>query len=276
MKTAVPNQFAFTSHKEQPAGEPLSNKAPLVEAALIEAPSLAAEVIFRRPLLERLLLVCRRAGVKRFFIEASDTERIRLRASLGSFKDSPDVTFVGSPVEVLEHLPPNAPCVAMRGNLVLSPMVLRDVIARQADRPGEVVAIQSTDDDAHSGLVASGALGLLIDGGRSGVTPVAHAGQLPYALYKGREDVREAELRLARELRLETAWKDPLMARWVDRRLSWRISYRLANTPVTANQMTLAATALGLLSAWLFALPGYWSRLLAAVLFLVSTTVQRS
>lgn len=85
--------------------------------------------------------------------------------------------------------------------------------------------------------------------------------------------MREAELRLARELRVESAWKDSPLARWVDRRLSWHISYRLAHTRVTPNEVTFAGTALGLLSAWLFSYPGYWPRLAAAVLLLVATTV---
>jgi phosphatidylglycerophosphate synthase len=210
--------------------------------------------------------------VKRFFIEAADTERTRLRASLGCFQGSPDVTFFGSAAEILDHLPAEAPCVAMRGNLVLSPFVLRDVIARQADRPGKVVAMKSSDG-AHSGIVAAGALNLLIDGDYVGEAPVAPVGRLPFALDEGYDDEREAELRLARELRFESAWKDPPLARWVDRRLSWRISYRLAHTPVTPNQVTLAGAALGFLSAWLFTFPGYWPRLFAAVLLLVWITL---
>jgi phosphatidylglycerophosphate synthase len=146
------------------------------------------------------------------------------------------------------------------------------VIARQGDRPDKVFAMQSTDD-AHSGIVAAGALSLLIEKGHVGATPVAPVGRLPFALNEDHDDVREAELRLARELRLESAWKDSPLARWVDRRLSWRISYRLAHTRVTPNHVTLAGTALGLLSAWLFASPGYWSRLPASVFFLVAITL---
>ncbi len=63
------------------------------------------------------------------------------------------------------------------------------------------------------------------------------------------------------------------MARWLDRRLSWRVSYLLAHTSVTPNHVTLASTALGLVSGWLFASPGYWPRLLASLIFLVSTTL---
>ena len=262
-----------TPPAEQLAPEPLSKEfSGTVEAALIEAPPLAAETIFRRSLLERLLLVCRRVGVKRFFIIAADNERTHFRASLGAFRAGSDVIFVGSSAEVLDHLPAETPCVAMRGNLVLSPFVLCEVIARQAECPGKVHAMQSTDD-AHGGIVSAGTLSLLIDGRYVGAAAVAPIGRLPFALNEGRDDVREAERRLARDLRIESAWKDPPLARWIDRRLSWRISYRLARTQVTPNQVTFAGAVLGLLSAWLFAYPGYWPRLLAAALFLVWITL---
>ena len=195
-----------------------------------------------------------------------------LRASLGSLRDSPDVSFVGSGAQVLEQLPAGAVCVALRGNLVLAASQLRGVIARQAARPGEVVVLESTDG-ARGGTVAVGPLDRLVNGGDTVAVRIAPTGQLPFALDGRAEDVREAELRLARELRHETAGKDAPMARWLDRRLSWRISYRLAHTAVTPNQVTLTGTTLGLLSAWLFAVPGYWPRLLAALLFLVATTL---
>ncbi len=273
MKITAPYQSGCRPLPEQPALEPSCNEVCGLEAALIEPPQLASESIFGRYLLERLVLVCRRAGVKRFFIEAADTsEHTRLRASLGSLQLCPDVTFVESPAEVLDYLPANVPCAAIRGNLVLSPAVLRELIAHQAECPGKVITMQSTDD-VHAGIVAIGMLGLLIEGGYSGEAPVAPIGQLPFALNQGRDDVGEAELRLARELRLGSAWKDSPLARLVDRRLSWRITYRLAHTSVTPNQVTLAASALGLLSAWLFASPGYWSRLIASVILLVAITL---
>lgn len=244
-----------------------------VRAALIEAPPLSAEVIFRRHLLERLLLVFQRAGVERFFIITDESGRNRLRPALGSLDLSPDVTFVGSAAEVLDHLPEEAPCVAVRGNLVLPPSVPRDLIEQWANHPGEVVSLRSTDSE-HSGVMAVGALGRLIDGSCFGIAPVAFAGSLPYALKEGRSgDLHEAERRLASGLRFESAWKDSPLARWIDRRLSWRISYRLAHTRVTPNQMTIVSTALGLLSAWLFAAPDYWTRLLGSILFLIAITL---
>ena len=241
-------------------------------AALIAAPSRAATVIFGRPLLERMMLVCGRAGVTRFLIDAADGEQADLSAALGSFRDCPDVTLVTSRAQALEALPPEMPCLALRGNLVLSPSHLRELIEGHAARPHEVVVLESADE-ARGGTVAVGPLGRLLDRRYVGAVRIAPAGPLPFALAGRSEDAREAELRLARDLRRESAAKDAPMARWVDRRLSTRISYRLAHTSLTPNQVTIASTALGLLSAWLFASPGYWPRLLGAVLFLVSTTL---
>ena len=243
-----------------------------VEAGLICALTRAGTLIYGRPLLERLVGVCQRAGVNRLFIAAADAERAELRASLGSFRDSPDVSFVGSGAQLLEQLPAGAVCVALQGNLVLAASQLRGVIASQAARASEVVVLESTDA-AHSGSVVAGPLDQLVNSDHTGAARIAPSGQLPFALNGRPEDVREAELRLARELRHETAGKDAPMARWLDRRLSWRISYRLAHTAVTPNQVTLISTAIGLLSAWLFAVPAYWPRVLAAMLFLVATTL---
>ena len=257
---------------EKTARDLPANEVAGLEAVLIEAPLLSAEMIYKRHLLERLALVCQRAGAKRFFIEGAGKERGLLLASLGSLALSPDVTFVETSADVLDYLPAEALCVALRGNLVLSPFVLREAIARQAERPDKVVAMQSTDP-AHAGAVEVGTLGRLIGGGCTGDSFLAPVGQLPFALNDGNEDRLEAELRLARDLRLESVWKDSPLARWIDRRLSWRISRRLARTSITPNQVTLAATALGFLSAYLFAFPGYWPRLAAAALLMVAITL---
>jgi phosphatidylglycerophosphate synthase len=245
----------------------------LIDTALINFPARAGDMIFGRSLLERLMLMCQRVGVKRFFIETGDPEDDGMRASLGSFRDHSEVNFVGSFMQVLEQLPADAPCIALRGNLVLAASQLRGLLASQANRPGKVVSVASTDA-AHSGSVAAGPLGLLVGGGGSGAAPwqIEASGQLPFALDGRPTDVQEAERRLARELRRESADKDALMARWVDRRLSWRISLRLARTAITPNQVTLANTAWGLLSAWLFSSAGYWPRLIAALMFLISVT----
>jgi phosphatidylglycerophosphate synthase len=81
-------------------------------------------------------------------------------------------------------------------------------------------------------------------------------------------------LRLAKSIREESAHKDAPMARWVDRRISWRISYWLAaHTRLTPNMVTVANTIFGLACAWMFAVPNYWMRLFAAIFFLISITI---
>ncbi|HEY2525304.1 MAG TPA: CDP-alcohol phosphatidyltransferase family protein [Candidatus Binataceae bacterium] len=244
----------------------------MIDTALIDIPARAGNLIFGRPLLERLMLICQRAGVKRFFIESGAAGEDELRASLGSFSGHPEVTFVGSFAQVLEKMPADAPCIVLRGNLVLAASQLRELLDRQAARPDEAVSLESTDA-TRAGSVAAGPLARLLEGPPGAtIAQLGAAGQLPFALDGRPTDVQEAERRLACELRRESAGTDALMARWVDRRLSWRISLRLARTAITPNQVTLANTALGLLSAWMFSIPAYWPRLVAAVMFLFSVT----
>jgi phosphatidylglycerophosphate synthase len=249
-----------------------SGRTVLVHTALIHGLIRPNDVIFGRPLLERLLLVCQRAGVTRFFIETPEGAGVDLRESLGSFRDDPDVRLVRSLSQALAEEPTDEPCVALQGDLVLSSAQLTGLIARQAARRAEVAVLQSTDD-ARGGIIASGPLARLVEGDLRGAIQIEPTGQLPFALGRRRGDARAAELRLARTLRHESAERDAPLARWLDRRVSWRISYRLAQTSTTANQVTLVSTALGLLSAALLAFPTYWPRLAGAFIFLVSTTL---
>jgi phosphatidylglycerophosphate synthase len=96
---------------------------------------------------------------------------------------------------------------------------------------------------------------------------------LPYALNGRPEDREEAEVRLAQAVRHESVRTDALMARMVDRRLSWRLSLRLARTRITPNQVTMINTALGFGCASLLASTSYWLRLCGTALFLLSVTL---
>jgi phosphatidylglycerophosphate synthase len=248
------------------------NTAHLVRTAIIYAPKHPRSLIFGRPLLERLMLACERAGIERFFIEAAQGESGELRAALGCFRERPEVRITPSVSQALERMPAGELCAALRGSLVLSGCQLRSVISRQRAHPGKVVMLECSDV-GNGGSVVVGPLGALIGGDHTGAVRIGRTGGLPFALDGQAGDVSEAELRLARELRHESAEKDAPMARWLDRRLSWRITYQLAHTTVTPNQVTLASTGMGLVSASLLAVPAYWPRVLGALLFLVSITV---
>jgi phosphatidylglycerophosphate synthase len=242
----------------------------LLDTVVIRAPSRAAELIFGRPLLERLILICQRAGVKRFFIERAHGRD--LRDALGDFRDDPKVACVDSLDELFAkpfELERGQPCLALTGNLVFARSQLNRAIANYAAEPNRVVQVASSGD----GVLATGPLGELLEElGRHSPSPSATTA-LPYALDGRPEDGREAELRLARSVRFETAHKDGVLARTFDRRVSWRISYRLARTTITPNQVTLFNTVLGFASASMLTVPGYWWRLGGTLLFLLGVTI---
>ncbi|HVN64547.1 MAG TPA: CDP-alcohol phosphatidyltransferase family protein [Candidatus Binataceae bacterium] len=248
----------------------------MIETALIFAPDRAGNAIFGRPLLERLMINCERAGIKRFVIEAPRERKEELTRSMGRFGNSDAVSMVesfGSLQAAAGGLDSGTPCLVFSGNLVLSKSHLSKILAAYGAKPGTVLRAASADQD-RSGEIAAGPLSMVLQrGGISTAVPSATGQLLPFALNGRPEDREEAELRLAKSLRQETAAKDAPMARWVDRKISWRISYRLANTKVTPNMVTIANTGLGLVSAFLFAVPNYWARLAAAALFLISITI---
>jgi phosphatidylglycerophosphate synthase len=244
-----------------------------IETALISAPSRGDNRIFGRYLLERVILACERAGVRRFFIQAPASRRSEVEGLLGSFRSRSEVTVVDRFEPCLDGIDPESPCISFAGNLVFSKLQLKRVLDNAAQSPNRVFRFSSNDAD-QGGEIAVGPMRRLLEQGGLRNEPLRRStGELPFALNGRPEDRDEAELRLARSLRHETASTDALLARWLDRRLSWRISLRLARTRITPNQVTIANTSIGLASALMFAIPSYGWRLLASVLFLASITI---
>ena len=244
-----------------------------IETALISAPSRSDNRIFGRYLLERVILACERAGVRRFFIQAPADRHAEVECSLGSLRSRSDVTLVERFEPSLDGIDPESPCISFAGNLVFSKLQLKRVLENAAQSPNRVFRFSSSDAD-RGGEIAVGPLRRLLERGGLRNEPLRRStGELPFALNGRPEDRDEAELRLARSLRHETSNTDTLLARLLDRRVSWRISLRLARTRITPNQVTVANTCIGLVCAVLFAIPSYGWRLLASILFLASTTI---
>lgn len=250
---------------------------------MIAAPDRADNAVFGRPLLERLMINCERAGIKRFVVAAPRDRYPAVAHAMGRFKDSDNVLMVESVAEVLKNqaarelgIGPLSPCVSFSGNLVFAKSHLARILDAHAADPKAVHRASSTDHD-RGGEIATGPIGAILKtGGISNPTEVAApaASLLPFALNGRPEDREEAELRLAKSVREESAHKDAPMARWVDRRISWRISYWLAShTRATPNMVTVANTVFGLATAAMFAVPNYWVRLFAAIFFLISITI---
>ncbi len=260
----------------------------MIRAALISLPSRADEPIFGRPLLERLIILCRRAGIRQVFIEAGSEERKRAVGALGTFSQDPAVQMVQSLQDIPEtqNLGPATTCIRLSGNLVFAQSQLARAMEEYQARPSIPLSIASADRE-HGGMIAIGPIAALIEGPASPFAPAASAASglaanpgifsnhatLPFALNGRPEDREEAEVRLARAVRYESVRTDALMARLIDRRLSWRLSMRLARTRITPNQVTMINTALGFGCASLLASTFYWFRLCGAVLFLLSVTL---
>jgi phosphatidylglycerophosphate synthase len=245
-----------------------------IETALIAAPSRSNNRIFGRFLLERLVLACERAGVKRFYIAAPSSRRSEIASSLGSLAGRPGLTVVDKfDSSMANGLSPDTPCISFAGNLVFSKQQLKRVMADAAAKPNQILRFFSTDVD-RGGQIATGPMQSLLEEGGLWTEPRPRpTGELPFALNGRPEDRIEAEVRLARSLRHETADKDSALAQLLDRKVSWRLSLRLARTRITPNQVTIANTFLGFACAWMFAMPSYGWRLLASLLFVVSTTI---
>jgi phosphatidylglycerophosphate synthase len=238
----------------------------MIEIALLEAPPMAYRQIYGRSSLERLIAACLRVGIKRFWIVAY-TEAAELDAALGMYRGDPAVRVIRDLQAPREPLGDDFACLMLRGDLAVTITELKNLIQAAAAHPGRIVALEDTDGPA-AGVIAVGRLSQFLTGAWRERAVIA--GRAPILLDGRHGGTRAAELRLARNLRLESAERDAPMARWFDRRISWRISDWLAHTPVTPNQVTCTATALGLLSAWLLAIPAYWPRLAGSALFVAT------
>src|SRR5260370_2411635 len=228
-------------------------------------------------MLERMIRICERAGVSRFFVKCPAQEQTRFEPALGRFTDDPRIRLVDSFDELRNAVGDcqvNSQCVAVKGNIVFSVSQLRDLLTQQAAHAAGVISLTSADGDP-AASVSVGPLRDFVSGdGQAAAASVSSAiAGLPFALDGHPADREVAERVIASTLRHDTADTDGLLARILDRKISWHLSYRLAHTPVTPNQVTLANTALGLGIAWMFAQANYWLALLASALFIISITI---
>lgn len=248
-----------------------STTKPKVETALINAPYRGTELVFGRPLLERMLALCKWVGVRRFFIKVPADQRPSLEAALGSFASTGEVHFVED-FESISTAKDGA-ALELSGNIVFTRSQIDSLLDLHRAHPDRVVSLKSAGGDT-TAEVAIGSLNDLIY--RRFGESIRQVGQIegmPFALDGHPADRSRAELLIARSLRHDSAAKDGFMARVFDRKISWRLSYLLAHTPVTPNQITIANTVLGLLCAVLLGCEGYWLPLVGALLFVFSVTL---
>src|SRR5581483_2724167 len=247
-------------------GAPFSIAIPQrLHAALIEMPSRPATPIFGLSLLVRLVLCCQRVGAQRIYVGGAGTTSAKLPEA-HPFVAALEIEFVASLDSILRRMGPHALCLRIHGNPVLSPFHLERLLDLHRAHPDHAVSCCSAAGGGCTRVEVGTSRQLLEGAPRL-------ACDVPTPALDGTVAAHDVELSLARELPRQTAAKDAPLARMIDRRLSWRISLEIARNAITPNQVTVAATIVGLLSAVLFAIPAYSVRLAAAALFLASTTL---
>src|SRR3984885_14947873 len=142
------------------------------------------------------MLQCSRAGVRRFVVEAGSQDRDVIRIALVSFGASPNVTVVDSiegPGGWREGIDPAAPCITLRGNLVMAQSQLRRALADYARNPGHDLRVARVVTDG-GGSMDVGPVGASMignghaAGGTANQSSYSPTGYLPFALNGRPED----------------------------------------------------------------------------------------
>lgn len=86
-------------------------------------------------------------------------------------------------------------------------------------------------------------------------------------------DLREAERKVFQSLRDNEGGLEGFLDRHLTRQFSMPLTWLLARTPLTPNQVTFLSFVVGVVSLYFFSLAGYANKLLASLLFLISTVI---
>ena len=244
--------------------------------ALIFAVSAGTDKLFGRTLLERTLTQCERAGIGRFFIVCPPDRRSWIAQALGRFESDPRVQIADNTASLFElpiSLDASERFLMLGADVVFARSQLDLMLQYNDAHPGEAVRLMVRGGGPQS-VMAAGPIRILLNQLESAkLLAPGLDGTMPFALEAGANAIERAEVAMARTLRFETTETDGVMAQMLDRKVSWRLSCQLARTAATPNQITIANTVLGLLTAWMFSAHGYWLPLIASMLFLISVTI---
>ena len=245
-----------------------------IQVALISAPIRTDISIFGRPVLERTMLICERAGIKRFVLEVPPQVQGEMIGSFNRLSHDRTVVIVESLSTYFAGLARSesrTPGILISGDLVFSRLQVATAARMYSAKR---VLSRVVCEGERSGQLAVGTIADLLACGsdRPAADSTGDRTSLPFAVNGRPGDRAHAEYLLARSIRDETKAKDGPLARWVDRRLSWRLSYWLARTPLKPNHVTVVNTLLGFLSGYLFTM-GYSAQVAGALLFLLVITL---
>jgi phosphatidylglycerophosphate synthase len=254
-------------------------ESPVRKAVFLDAWR-GSQILFGHSLLERNLKLCRRAGVEYFVLECPPGRRGDLERALLE-ETRRDKLYIVDSASFLQQMSqdfgPGVPCLVVSGDVVFLGRDLRHLLEAYAQTPccATELSVHGGKDTAR---FAAGPLAEVLTASEK-IKRLPSASVTPFATDEPAWNVvnehseRQAERRLACAMRFESVETDTFLARAIHRRISWPITYFLAHTTVTPNQVTLANTALGLLAAALLAATAYGWRVAGAALFVASIII---
>jgi phosphatidylglycerophosphate synthase len=258
---------------------------PSVSAILLAPDADGLRPVYRMPAVRRLVILLRRAGIRRIHIIGCTGPFVPVLSDLLAAEFFHPVEESTSLEKLLKGPPfdANGVFLAMRGDLVLDGDSVQN-IAMEAGK-GQPLFMPGESGVRADGLYAAGSKDIVqvlqtlwspesypfppVSGHRMIQGPPglpcragaeAQAGSCP-------------EAGLVRSLGRQTEADDGFMARHVDRRISRFFSSRLAHTVISPNQITIAGMTIGLAGAFFLSLPGYWAEVFGALLFVFCVVV---
>jgi len=256
----------------------------------LDRPDLLARPIGGVPLLLRTLLSLQRAGCRNIFVvydaatgDSGILDPIRTDRRLVA-----EVTWLGADgVEAIAALAEEADervYIRVAANRVFDFRVVRDL---PEPAEGEVVSPGVGEGGIHAcGAGLLKALGpaawrqegweaLLDELADCGAVREVEADQYLIAV-RTTEDFAEAERQVFASLGDNEGGLEGFLDHHVTRRFSIHLTRLLAPTPLTPNQITFVSFAIGLASLYVFSLPGYWNKILGALLLAIATIVDHT
>jgi phosphatidylglycerophosphate synthase len=252
----------------------------MVKSAIIVAPDDSGlRPLFGIPVVRRLVLILRKLGFETIHIIGRVETLQPVLSDLlpsHSFQQADRHDSAASAAERLE-ISTNERVLVLRANHVVDARSLRVFLKAETDKTAALMSSQGNRNGNGVYFALPSRLGTVIrtlwtsaaeePQHPEDMTLVQSSNGLPYSVDGTARSAIEAESRLVGALSACTEADDGFMARHFDRRLSQIMSRRLAHTNITPNQITLIGMSIGLFAAFLLSLPGYWTHLSGALIF---------
>jgi phosphatidylglycerophosphate synthase len=258
---------------------------PAVNAILLAPDADGLQPVYRVPAVRRLVILLSRVGIRRVHIVGHTDPLVPVLSDLLTPEFFHPVGDSASLEKLLNEpaFHANNVFLALRADLVLDGDSVRDMV-KEAGK-GQPLFMPGKNGARADGVYLTGTKEIV-----QALQTLWSPESYPFPSIKGHRVIEgppglpcradadaqgmiSPEAGLVRTLGRQTEADDGFMARHVDRRISRFFSSRLAHTAILPNQITIAGMAIGLAGAFFLSLPGYWSQVFGALLFVCCVVV---